>query len=196
MGEVTQEPTFSHYYNKEAFDTFSIAIKRTSGVLDYIPCIISHDMLPNISERDFVHITGSIRSYAVNGHCLTYAYVTGIHSSDKDKYKNEVVIDGFLVKKDEVRQTPLGRQLIDITFATNREYVRRSDYLHCITWGRSANRMENIEIGERIEATGKFQSRFYLKKLENDSTEERIAYEISLRSYGRKLNEDKRDTDN
>ena len=56
---------------------------------------------------------------------------------------------------------------------------RRSDYLPCIFWGRTARQIAGLTAGARITLTGRLQSREYVKVLPEGGTERRTAYEIS-----------------
>ena len=61
--------------------------------------------------------------------------------------------------------------------AVPRSY-RRSDYLPCILWGRTAQSLAQSATGDTIRLTGRLQSRVYRKATEN-GIELRTAYEIS-----------------
>ena len=55
---------------------------------------------------------------------------------------------------------------------------RRSDYLPCILWGRTAQALSQCATGDTIRLTGRLQSRLYRKATE-EGVELRTAYEIS-----------------
>ena len=74
-------------------------------------------------------------------------------------------------------RTPLGREICDVMLAVPRSY-RRSDYLPCILWGRTAQAMSQCATGDTISLTGRLQSRLY-RKATGDGVEVRTAYEIS-----------------
>ena len=56
----------------------------------------------------------------------------------------------------------------------------KSDYLPCIAWGRNARFISNENVGKKLYITGRIQSRQYEKKIDENSTETRVAYEISF----------------
>ena len=78
---------------------------------------------------------------------------------------NEVVLIGFVCKKPIYRQTPFGREIADLLLAVNRAY-NKSDYIPCIAWGRNARFVKNMNVGDKVYASGRIQSREYEKKLE------------------------------
>jgi single-stranded DNA-binding protein len=73
----------------------------------------------------------------------------------------------------------LGREIADLLIAVNRSYGK-SDYIPCICWGRNARYASGFEVGGHVQVLGRIQSREYLKKIEENETHKRIAYEISV----------------
>ena len=69
----------------------------------------------------------------------------------------------------------------DRLLAVNRAY-NKSDYIPCIAWGRNARFCQNIEVGTEVKIIGRVQSRQYEKKLEDGTSETRVAYEVSVSS--------------
>ena len=63
--------------------------------------------------------------------------------------------------------------------AVNRPYGK-SDYIPCICWGRNARFADGFQVGEHIQIWGRIQSREYQKKLDEETFETRVAYEISV----------------
>ena len=92
---------------------------------------------------------------------------------------NQIYLDGYICKEPIYRKTPLGREIADLLIAVNRSYGK-SDYIPCICWGRNARFASGLEIGSHIRIKGIVQSRQYIKKLDNDRTEERVAYEVPI----------------
>ena len=77
-----------------------------------------------------------------------------------------------------LRSTPLGRSIRDLTLAVNRAYGR-ADYLPCIAWGSVAHRCAVLDVGDPLRLEGRLQSRVYTKVLDG-RTEERTAFEVSV----------------
>ena len=96
---------------------------------------------------------------------------------------NEIFLNGFVCKQPVYRTTPFGREITDLLVAVNRSYGK-SDYIPCIAWGRNAKFSGGLEVGSNIELWGRIQSRTYQKRLDNDTVEERTAYEVSISKIG------------
>ena len=90
---------------------------------------------------------------------------------------NALRLFGTLCKPPNLRQTPLGRDICDLMLAVNRR-CGRSDYLPCICWGLEARKAARWPVGTAVRLEGRFQSRPYLKLLE-DGSERRVASEVS-----------------
>ena len=67
----------------------------------------------------------------------------------------------------------------DLLLAVNRPYGK-SDYIPCICWGRNARYAEHFKVGERCAIWGRIQSREYMKKLDEEHVEKRVAFEVSV----------------
>ena len=63
--------------------------------------------------------------------------------------------------------------------AVNRSYGK-SDYIPCITWGRTARYAANLKIGDKVQLVGRFQSRNYQKQLPDGTVLNKVAYEVSV----------------
>jgi single-stranded DNA-binding protein len=61
----------------------------------------------------------------------------------------------------------------------NRPYGK-SDYIPCICWGRNARFASAFEVGEHVQVMGRIQSREYMKKLDEEHVEKRVAFEVSV----------------
>ena len=92
---------------------------------------------------------------------------------------NQIFLDGYICKNPVYRKTPLGREIADLLIAVNRSYGK-SDYIPCICWGRNARFASGFEIGAHVEIYGRIQSREYIKKIGEEETEKRMAYEVSV----------------
>lgn len=185
VGKVTGEKEFSHEIYGEKFYIFELTVSRLSGSEDIIPITISERL---ISENTLEYgkklaINGQFRSYNNHenerNHLVLTVFVRDIvEVSDEEPTVNEVVLIGHICKTPIYRQTPFGREITDLLLAVNRAY-NKSDYIPCITWGRTARFCSDLEIGTKVKIIGRVQSRQYEKKLENDIVKTRVAYEIS-----------------
>ena len=87
-----------------------------------------------------------------------------------------------------MRITPMGREICDIMLAVNRKYGR-SDYLPCITWGKTAKKASEWGVGTRVELTGRLQSRKYIKTIDGVPVE-KTAFEVSASTISAEGEED------
>lgn len=92
---------------------------------------------------------------------------------------NQIFLDGYICKPPVYRKTPLGREIADLLLAVNRPYGK-SDYIPCICWGRNARYASAFEVGGHVLIWGRIQSREYMKRIGENETERRTAYEVSV----------------
>ena len=165
-----------------------VDVKRLSNSKDRIPLMISERLIDVTKDYtgEFIMVNGQFRSY--NRHegsknrlvLSVFAREAAFVEAEDDKVKsNQIFLDGFICKPPVYRKTPLGREIADMLVAVNRPYGK-SDYIPCISWGRNARFASNFEVGSRVQIWGRIQSREYVKKLEDDRTEKRTAYEVSV----------------
>ena len=188
MGEIASEFEFSHEVFGEGFYMLELLVKRLSDSFDRIPVMISERLIDVTKDYrgEFIQISGQFRSY--NRHeekknrlvLSVFAREAVFAEATDDKIKsNQIFLDGFICNPPVYRKTPLGREIADMLVAVNRPYGK-SDYIPCISWGRNARFAANFEVGSRVQIWGRIQSREYVKRLEDDRTEKRIAYEVSV----------------
>lgn len=172
---------FENYHNimGEEFLITHIEVRRRSGGSDVLPVIISEKLLDEETlNAEFIKVTGQIRTFnKENGSVETYLFAKDCELVE-EVYINEVKVRGFLCKKGMLRTTYTERKVIDFILAVNRLYGK-SDYLTILAWGKDAKYISNKDVSTEFELTGRFQSRNYLKKNEDGSKTEKIAYEIS-----------------
>lgn len=188
IGKVVSDVKFSHKVYGEGFYSFDLQIPRLSNSYDILPITISERLLPsygNIQEKT-LEIEGQLRSYnqyseGKNKLILTVfcLEMREVPIGDLSKSKNHIYLNGYICKKPIYRTTPFGREITDLHIAVNRAY-HKSDYIPCITWGRTARFSEGLTVGDHIEVWGRIQSRVYQKKLEIGESITKTAYEISI----------------
>ena len=177
VGTVVSGFRYSHEVYGEGFYMVDISVNRLSDFVDIIPIMVS--------ER-LVYITGQFRSY--NRHeekknrlvLSVFARELEFIEEETEEYKsNQIYLDGYVCKEPIYRKTPLGREIADLLIAVNRSYGK-SDYIPCICWGRNARFASGFEVGSHVEIWGRIQSREYVKKIGENITEKRVAYEVSV----------------
>lgn len=177
----------NHTAYDERFYSSFVHSQRRSGTVDDIPVIASEYLVKKDDfDGKYVEIDGEFRSMNMEvegkSKLILQLFVKNIRIVKTKEYaddENEIVLDGFLVKNPIYRVTPNGRQIADLMIAVNRP-LGRSDYIPCICWGKSAKWAENLEVGTEIFVQGRIQSREYVKRLSEDESEIRTAYEVSI----------------
>ena len=188
MGEIVSEFQFSHEVFGEGFYMVELAVNRLSNYSDYIPLMISERLID--TEQDYtgqlIRVSGQFRSY--NRHeekknrLVLSVFVRELEfldEIDENEKTNQIFLDGYICKEPIYRKTPLGREIADVLLAVNRSYGK-SDYIPCICWGRNARYASSFEVGSHVEVYGRIQSREYIKKIGEEQTEKRVAYEVSV----------------
>ena len=92
---------------------------------------------------------------------------------------NSIELCGYVCKPPVYRTTPFNREICDMLIAVNRAY-NKSDYIPCIAWGRNARFVKGIDVGQKLFVSGRVQSRNYNKKITEEISEVRVAYELSI----------------
>ena len=187
MGKVASGFTFSHQVYGEGFYLVDV-LKRLSDSEDRIPLMVSERLVDVTQdyEGEYIMVQGQFRSY--NRHeekknrlvlSVFVRELTFVEEADDSIKTNQIFLDGYICKPPVYRKTPLGREIADLLLAVNRPYGK-SDYIPCICWGRNAPYASAFEVGGHVLIWGRIQSREYIKKLGENETEKRVAYEVSV----------------
>lgn len=188
MGEIASEFEYSHEVFGEGFYMVDVLVKRLSDSVDRIPVMISERLIDVTQDYrgEYIQVCGQFRSY--NRHeekknrliLSVFAREVSFVEEETDKMKtNQIFLDGYICKNPVYRKTPLGREIADMLVAVNRPYGK-SDYIPCICWGRNARFSSGFEVGGHVQIWGRIQSREYVKRLDEEATEKRTAYEVSV----------------
>ena len=184
-GEIVSDPVFSHEIYGEGFYEMSLSVARLSEQKDVLPVTISERLISdnNIKKGSIVAVSGQFRSYNKieegKSRLMLTVFVREITDLESFKNPNFINLTGYICKPPVYRTTPFSREIADILIAVNRAY-NKSDYIPCIAWGRNARFIRSQKVGEKISISGRIQSREYQKKLDEDNTEIKIAYEVSI----------------
>ena len=188
MGEVVSGFSYSHEIFGEGFYMVDVKVQRLSESYDVIPVMVSERLL-DVNE-DYtgmlICVNGQFRSYnrheerknrlVLSVFAREVEFVEEVEESSKT---NQIYLDGYICKEPIYRKTPLGREIADLLLAVNRPYGK-SDYIPCICWGRNARYANHFKVGERCAIWGRIQSREYMKKLDEEHVEKRVAFEVSV----------------
>lgn len=188
MGEIISDFAYSHEIFGEGFYMVDVKVQRLSESFDVIPLMVSERLIDVNADYKGKNIcvNGQFRSYnrheerknrlVLSVFAREIDFVEEIEESSKT---NQIYLDGYICKEPIYRKTPLGREIADVLLAVNRPYGK-SDYIPCICWGRNARYANNFKVGERCAVWGRIQSREYMKKLDEENVERRVAFEVSV----------------
>lgn len=187
-GVISAGFTFSHQVLGEGFYMTEIQVKRLSDAEDRIPVMVSERLVDVTQDPvgEYVEIRGQFRSY--NKHeedhnrlilSLFAREISYANKEEEPDHLNKILLDGYICKPPVYRKTPFGREIADVLLAVNRAYDK-SDYIPCICWGRNARYASSFEVGRHLQMEGRIQSRKYVRKLDEENTEKRVAYEVSV----------------
>lgn len=188
MGEIISDFSYSHEIFGEGFYMVDVKVQRLSESYDIIPVMVSERLLDVTADYKglLICVNGQFRSYnrheerknrlVLSVFAREIDFVDEIEESSKT---NQIYLDGYICKEPIYRKTPLGREIADLLLAVNRPYGK-SDYIPCICWGRNARYANSFKVGERCAIWGRIQSREYMKKLDEENVERRVAFEVSV----------------
>lgn len=189
VGEIVSGFRYSHEVFGESFYLVDVSVNRLSNMADIIPLMVSERLVDVTADYTgmIIEAAGQFRSYnrheGEKNRLVLSIFVRELEFLDeevKDQSKtNQIFLDGYICKVPVYRKTPLGREIADILIAVNRPYGK-SDYIPCIVWGRNARFATSFEVGGHIQVWGRVQSREYTKKISEEESEKRIAYEVSV----------------
>lgn len=180
--------TYSHEIYGEGFYMMDVRCRRLSENFDTIPVMVSERLMD--VEKDYsgqlVSINGQFRSYnrreERRNRLVLSVFAREIEFLGEvpdGLESNQIFLDGYICKEPVYRKTPLGREIADVLLAVNRPYGK-SDYIPVILWGRNARYASCFKVGECMCVWGRIQSREYMKKIDDENVERRIAYEVSV----------------
>ena len=165
-----------------------LLVKRLSDSEDRIPVMVSERLVDVTQDYvgQYVEIHGQFRSYnrheEKHNRLVLSAFARELkflEEEDSLAPVNQIFLDGYICKPPVYRKTPLGREIADLLLAVNRPYGK-SDYIPCICWGRNARYASAFEVGGHVLIWGRIQSREYMKRIGENETQKRIAYEVSV----------------
>lgn len=184
-GVISTAPEYGHEVFGEKFYYATLSVPRLSGAEDLLPVTLSERLIDGMQLEPGTPLAfeGQLRSYNKvvegAGRLLITGFAQRLTAVDTDENPNQVVLTGALCKPPSYRTTPFGREIADLMLAVNRAYGK-SDYIPCITWGRTARFASHLNVGDRVQLTGRFQSRAYQKQLADGSVIDKMAYEVSV----------------
>lgn len=187
-GRVVSSPVFSHEVYDEKFYIFTAEVPRLSDAKDLIKVTVSEKLICAVPFEvgDVLSIKGQFRSYnnfsSVGNRLILTVFVKDMELCGEEEYlqnPNSIYLKGYVCKLPVYRTTPFGREITDLLVAVNRSY-NKSDYIPCIAWGRNAKYAAKLSVGDCVCINGRIQSRNYQKRIDDETVENKTAYEISV----------------
>lgn len=184
-GILIDTPAYGHEVFGEKFYYATLSVPRLSGAEDLLPVTISERLMEgnHLDVGSPLCFEGQLRSYNKviegSGRLLITGFAQRLLDPDTEENPNQVQLTGALCKPPSYRTTPFGREIADLMLAVNRAYGK-SDYIPCITWGRTARFASHLKVGDKVTLLGRFQSRAYQKQLADGTVLNKTAYEVSV----------------
>ena len=185
-GILTDTPVYGHEVFGEKFYYATLSVPRLSGAEDLLPITLSERLMDGeggLRVGQPLAMEGQLRSYNKvvegAGRLLITGFAQRLLPVGGDENPNQVQLTGALCKLPSYRTTPFGREIADLMLAVNRAYGK-SDYIPCITWGRTARVASHLKVGDKVTLLGRFQSRAYQKQLADGTVIGKMAYEVSV----------------
>lgn len=187
-GIINSDFVLNHEIYAEKFYTFTLSIPRLSGTDDSVRIMVSERLLAGESFKigDKVDIEGQFRSYnsyepSGENRLVLTVFAKDIRKAEEENNHNPntLFLNGFICKAPIYRTTPFGREITDLLIAVNRSY-NKSDYIPVIAWGRNARYAKTLSVGDNVKIWGRIQSREYQKRISDEETITKTAYEVSV----------------
>lgn len=185
QGRIGSPIEYSHDLYGERFYEFKLNVPRLSEHLDVIPITLSESLIGGLHENDLISINGQFRSFnrpdGERSRLILSVFAREIAPPMDGVNPNVAELIGYICKPPVYRTTPFNREICDVLLAVNRAYSK-SDYIPCIAWGKNSRLIKGAAVGQKLEVSGRIQSRQYTKRLDDGSAQLRTAYEFSIGS--------------
>lgn len=191
-GTLADDLRYSHNIFGEDIYSGILLVPRKSGVIDTLNISVpsaTMEALPPHHAGWHVAFLGQLRTHRLRteagNRLIVYAFVREwTNCFDPAQAHNAVTLRGTICKAPAYRFTPFGRKITEVMLAINRPYGQ-SDYVPCITWGKDAEFVNTLKVGDYINLEGRVQSREYDKRLPDGRVEKRMTWEVSASSVSR-----------
>ena len=188
---VIENITYSHTIGTTDYDKAEIIVPKYNGE-DILQLRFKH--YSNIyNNGDSVTLLGNIRSYSEKlenknkVHLYVFTYFDKPEDDTEEEVWNSFEVDGRICKIDDLRTSVNGKQNIHFILANNiiskHTHQKLNTYIPMVAFGDTAKEIAKLQVSDRIQVTGKLNSREYVKKLENGISETKMAYEGIVSSF-------------
>ena len=178
-GTIVSYPDFFSASMADEYYKLNVEVK-IAGRTDIIPVVLPAKNIDcHADYREMrISVDGEVQTVRQKGHLILYVFAKKgeIYSPYEDEEDINLIQFEGLLKKKIIRKT--GKKMtipIADFMILNYHY-----YYPCITWKENVDLISQSEIGTKVIAEGKFQSREYIKTIEDERIPMR-AYEISVK---------------
>lgn len=185
IGQVDDNPVFSHQKNAENFYDVSLKVKRTNSekeTFDFLNAVISDYIVEDVDglKGKTIVVAGELRSrYDEDKRLCVQIFAENVEIvKDTTAHRNIVYVNARLSKDPVPRKTP--RRKMDITdlFLKKETPHGVNYYFPAIAWRRNAVFSGRLHADNMVSIFGRLQSRDYVKK--DSPTDKRTVHEISI----------------
>ena len=189
---VIENITYSHTIGTTDYDKAEIIVPKYNGE-DVLQLRFKH--YSNTYENgEQIALVGNIRSYSekletknkVHLYVFTY-FDKPENDSEEEVVWNSFEVDGRICKIDNIRTSVNGKQNIHFILANNiiskNTHQKLNTYIPMVAFGDTAVEIAKLHVSDKIQVTGKLNSREYIKKLDDGTIETRMAYEGIVSSF-------------
>lgn len=159
IGDVADEPKFSHETDGKKYFCFPLKVRRLSGFKDHIQAMVRDDLVGSIEIGEKISVSGYIRAYLYHGVSIFNAVALNLEVvSDDTEYLNEVRLSGIIYRKSTLGETLDGKRICSFILKAYRS-TGKADYIPAVAWGYNAKRLSSLPEGTEIEIEGRAQTR-------------------------------------
>ena len=186
LNGIIKNIEYSHYIQDIEFYKANLITRRENGKEDIINLKFKKFSNP-YKENQEISLIGNIRTFnrqEEDRNKVELFVFTYFDEAEEDP-DNLAYIDGRICKKNNLRKTTSGKDVLDFILANNIENNGQvlNVYLPCVAWGKCAKALDKLDVGDKILIQGQLQSREYKKKIAEDDYEIRICHELSVNTF-------------
>lgn len=184
-GKLVEAPAYAFDDGCKGWYSAMIDVPRLSNAVDRIPVLLPESQLKKpLKAGDSVRVHGDVRTNNYlrdNGSTKLAINIRAEKLLDADDRENNnlVRIIGNICKAPAFHVSPFGREITDMMIAVTAE-PGHTDFIPAVAFGSVARWSQHLATGDRVQILGRMQSRPYIKRFEDGSCEDRVAYEVTV----------------
>lgn len=186
LNGVIKNIEYSHHIQGIEFYKANLITRRENGKEDIVNLKFKKFSNP-YKENQEISLIGNIRTFnrQEEDRNKVELFVFTYFDEAEEGPNNLAYIDGRICKKNNLRKTTSGKDVLDFILANNIENNGQilNVYLPCVAWGKCAKALNKLNIGDKILIQGQLQSREYKKKIAEDDYEIRVCHELSVNTF-------------